>query len=282
MNQTYFLFGCNGQDFEISAANCGYSVVTSHSYIWHGLRRGGEPIAIWQYTVAGEGAIDRNGVTHVLKPGDAFFVQVPDDHVYYLPSHSENWEFMYFTFVGNEMFRLQKIFQERHGIVLTHAPDSAAVQYCCSWMNDLERDGCRDRYDSASRSSHFLSELFREFDSTDSRRPRHPLADMAMRLLYSRPGSALTVKELSEHAGCTREHYTRLFQQENGVTPGEYLHDLRLQLAKRSLELEPVTIKEIAFQSGYATPEYFCRAFRKKFGLTPGEFRANMKKQKMS
>ncbi|MBO5924255.1 MAG: hypothetical protein J6Q81_07040, partial [Lentisphaeria bacterium] len=60
--------------------NCGHATVASSSYRWSGLNRGDSkaPMAIWQYTVAGCGAIKINGETHLLKPGMAFLVTVPD------------------------------------------------------------------------------------------------------------------------------------------------------------------------------------------------------------
>src|SRR5699024_12816381 len=75
----------------------GYELRKEHDYHWHGLHRGEKDVYIFQYTLKGEGALSINGRTHSIKPGEAFFVRVPSDHRYYLPKHSSEGEFLYFT-----------------------------------------------------------------------------------------------------------------------------------------------------------------------------------------
>ena len=40
-----------------------------------------------------------------LETGDAFFVKIPSNHRYYLPSDSTEWEFIHITIFGEEAIR---------------------------------------------------------------------------------------------------------------------------------------------------------------------------------
>ena len=68
------------------------------------------------------------------------------------------------------------------------------------------------------------------------------------------------------------DYLRRLFQKEMGVTPHQYLQDLRLQAAAELLSSQAVfkgSVTEIARMCGFREPLYFSRVFKKKYGLSP-------------
>lgn len=90
---------------------------------------------------------------------------------------------------------------------------------------------------------------------------------------YSNPEFHVT--EALEATGYSKDHIRRRFQQATGMTPNEYLKDVRIRYAKRLLREKGklhFPINEIALMCGYYDPAYFCRLFRKEVGKTPSEF----------
>ena len=83
----------------------------------------------------------------------------------------------------------------------------------------------------------------------------------------------LTIEELSQIEGLSTDQYTKAFRTETGVSPGRYIRQKRLDLAKISLLKEDQSIKEIASQIGYQDESYFTRSFKKYVGKTPREYR---------
>ena len=83
----------------------------------------------------------------------------------------------------------------------------------------------------------------------------------------------LTVPQI---AGCIpvseRECY-RLFQNNLGMTPTEFLVSLRLKKARDQLVSTRKNIVEIALESGFGGSSYFSKVFRQEFNLSPGEYR---------
>lgn len=71
-------------------------------------------------------------------------------------------------------------------------------------------------------------------------------------------------------------HVTRLFLQFAGETFGGFLLRVRLESARSLLRDPRLTVSEIAYLSGFASPNYFVRAYRERYRKTPGRDRAGM------
>ena len=138
----------------IQVVNAGLSVTSDHAYRLNGNFRP-ESMVIWQYTLAGCGAIDRAGRTVFLPPGSAFFVRVPDRHVYYLPPDSPEWKFLYFSLNGPEAERLFAFFTKKHGHILRHRPDSQAVRICRALLDEAGENGLPDHDRALTASAPF-------------------------------------------------------------------------------------------------------------------------------
>lgn len=83
----------------------------------------------------------------------------------------------------------------------------------------------------------------------------------------------LDVETLAAVSGYSRWHFTRLFEETSGMTPGKYVTDLRMRAALRMLQSTHWTIKEIAAACGYDDPSYFCKVFKHIHGCPPGKYR---------
>jgi AraC family transcriptional regulator of adaptative response / methylphosphotriester-DNA alkyltransferase methyltransferase len=68
-------------------------------------------------------------------------------------------------------------------------------------------------------------------------------------------------------------HLTRLFRQEFGLTPTEYLNNLRLGKAVACLSDPALRILDVAYVCGFGSLSRFYACFRKQFGVTPSEYR---------
>lgn len=67
----------------------------------------------------------------------------------------------------------------------------------------------------------------------------------------------------------------RLFKRQLGVSPQQFIEQQRIDVAKRLLTLNRLSIKEVASQVGFVNQLYFSRRFQKATGLSPSQYRAN-------
>ena len=108
----------------------------------------------------------------------------------------------------------------------------------------------------------------------ESERLAHPRLAPVAELLSARcPDPDLTVSSLAEHAGISEVYFRRLFRETYGVSPKQYLLDLRLKHACQLLVEETANVTEIAERCGFSGVYHFCRAFKSNMGETPTEYR---------
>ncbi|MCI6536810.1 MAG: AraC family transcriptional regulator [Lachnospiraceae bacterium] len=83
----------------------------------------------------------------------------------------------------------------------------------------------------------------------------------------------ITLKELADIAALSPYYFSRVFAKETGMTPHRYLMSTRMANAKFLLKTSQMSVKEIAFRSGFTDESGFCTAFKKQEGKTPKEYR---------
>lgn len=57
-----------------------------------------------------------------------------------------------------------------------------------------------------------------------------------------------------------------------GLSPWEFIRNIRLKHAAQMLKNNVGNVSEIAFKVGFNDPKYFSRCFKSEFGMTPKEF----------
>lgn len=83
----------------------------------------------------------------------------------------------------------------------------------------------------------------------------------------------LTLDALAKSASLSPWYFTRVFAEQTGMTPHQYLIATRLNAAKFLLKTTSVPVKEIGFSCGFSSESSFCTTFRKWEHVTPGEYR---------
>ena len=74
-----------------------------------------------------------------------------------------------------------------------------------------------------------------------------------------------------------RTYLCALFRERTGMSVGSYVTALKLNEAKRLLEISDKSLEQIAAFLGFSSQSHFQNAFRKHTGLTPGAYRSQRK-----
>ena len=67
----------------------------------------------------------------------------------------------------------------------------------------------------------------------------------------------------------------RLFREQLGITPAEYVRKLRLSRAAEALREKKAKVIDIAFDLGFTNVDTFTRAFFREFGMNPSDYAKN-------
>ena len=82
----------------------------------------------------------------------------------------------------------------------------------------------------------------------------------------------LTVAELSKQAYMSESHFFRVFKNETGLSPIDFINNERIKLATRLLADPKMKIKEVYMRCGFDNRSYFNRVFKRKQNLSPTEY----------
>lgn len=78
---------------------------------------------------------------------------------------------------------------------------------------------------------------------------------------------------LSKLCNISEVYFRKTFTLAKGMSPKQYLIEIRLERSKQLLTENKLSIGEIAEQCGFSSVYHFCRIFKQKIGITPTEYR---------
>lgn len=83
----------------------------------------------------------------------------------------------------------------------------------------------------------------------------------------------ITVAKLAQLGYMSSSAFNRRFKKEVGITPIEYLIEIRINRAKIMLRRKDIPITDIALGCGFSTSGYFATCFLNHVGISPSEYR---------
>jgi len=86
----------------------------------------------------------------------------------------------------------------------------------------------------------------------------------------------LSLDELSSLAGISPFHFARAFKQATGLSPHQYVLELRLTRAREELAGGKNTLADIAYGVGFSSQAHMTDVFKKRLGVTPGRYRKGL------
>ena len=83
----------------------------------------------------------------------------------------------------------------------------------------------------------------------------------------------IKIIDLAELIGMSVSSFNRLFKKEIGMTPFEYLIELRVNKSKVMLRRKENTVTDVALRCGFSSSAHYSAVFTKLTGTTPTEYR---------
>ena len=249
----------------LSVYNCGYQRC--------------EPLSCWgpalrnhhliHFVAKGAGRFVCKGKEYRLTAGDGFFAPA-DQVIFYEADEADPWEYYWVGFRGVDAGRLLKAcgLSEDKPCFHCENPESAKT-YILDIFN-ANGSAIENEAEMTGDLYRFFSYLIHE-NKTDAKHiSRHAeYINTAIRYIehnYSRP---IRVDDIAASAVISRSHLYRVFVQELGITPNEYLVHYRISNACRLLQDKNISVSEAAFSSGFSDPLYFSRVFKQQMGVSP-------------
>jgi transcriptional regulator GlxA family with amidase domain len=87
------------------------------------------------------------------------------------------------------------------------------------------------------------------------------------------PAADHRIAALAARAAMSPRHFSRVFTDDVGETPGQYVERIRVEHARRLLETTDATVAVIAARCGFGTAETMRRSFVRRLGVAPDPYR---------
>ena len=262
------------RSFNISLENCGKDRFIGKGHIYG-------PIIttdyIMQYCFAGCGVFSVDGRDFEIKKGEAT-VAFPGQQRTETADINTPWRNMWISFRGKSA----KEFFERMGVtkenpVITCFAETK-IPYLMQNIIDMMDEFAPGRdFVLASKLYEFLDECLKSFSVGGKEvRAKDVYVSHAVNFMELHfTESDITVEKIAEKLGIDRSYFYTIFKESTGISPKEYLTDLRIKKARELLTIPGATATSVALSVGYE-PSVFTKAFKSATGVSPSEYTGKM------
>jgi AraC-like DNA-binding protein len=180
---------------------------------------------------------------------------------------------------GSEIIRICRDLINQTGPLTPLAEDSPTLHTALKIFEQMFKGEINTPQQASLLAYELGMELINDISSINGEQSSEPnIIDKVTRYCLEHLDEPIGVEEMSQAAGYSRFHFSRLFHKYQGDSPASFLRELRLQKALQLLQTDRLKIKAIAERCGFQSASYFARAFQKKFGCYPRAFKESAKK----
>ncbi len=245
------------------------------SYRNSGRKRAGMQGCQLSYTLEGEGRFFENGTEHRLLPGTAFLHKHDDKGTvyYYPPNETKVWRFLWISFYGETLDRMVMDLVNRYGYIYKLPRNRGIIKRLEGYRNYRDAVQALTPLGGAKLVMDVLTSLGESFEKEHENDPQSNLVRKAQQMIFENLHKNMGINDIADKLQVSREHLSRVFKQQAGVSPIDYIIQRKIKFACHLLKNTNFTCKEIAERIGYENPTSFTRAFKNILKISPKELR---------
>lgn len=268
-------------DFEVHPKIPGlsYPYCVQHSSATRGYRIRGmyrkksQKFSVLKYTLSGCGIIEVKGKAYEVPKGHAFLANVTDPEInYYFPEDgNEIWQFLFFAFLGDNE-RIARL-NQHFGWIYKIPESSWLIRSLMTYQYKASSIKMLLPGEGHAMVQNYLGKLVDFATKEKIKSEKGKLFPVISELVQDQIENRLTLAEIAQQLNMSKEHLCREFKTETGMTVLEYIQKEQIRHASLLLHDNSLSVKEIAYQMGFANPSHFNRQFKKVTDMTPLEYR---------
>jgi len=220
------------------------------------------------YVYSGKGSFKNEQGEYALQEGQMFLIK-PQELTYYQADANEPWLYRWIEFNGSMVSKLLQAggFTEKQPIL-----EDTKERRIGKMLQKLVEAGDQ-RYESLMQHFWGFLAALAEREQEAAQAPTHEYISKAESFIKINLHKKITVVDVAEYIGIDRSYLSRLFRQYKGISPQEYILDLKLGMAAYYLKNTCISISEVAQSVGYSDSRIFNKTFKSKYKTSPSEWR---------
>jgi ABC-type sugar transport system substrate-binding protein/AraC-like DNA-binding protein len=158
--------------------------------------------------------------------------------------------------------------------VATYNGEPLSLQAWVASLTDRTQElmGMSNGSAGPSRPSHLIHDTTGRGKPNGQRfKPQPEIIHKAICFMQENLEAAVGVADVARHVALDPSYFCRLFTEQTGRNPRDFLMDLRIERAKYYLENTGMSVMDVCVALGYS-PSYFSRFFKRRMGCTPGQY----------
>ncbi len=243
----------------------------------HTTDRKGMKSVLLVYTLSGSAFLSYRGKDYIIKPGDLFFINCYDHHLYGVKGE-KNWEFKFLHFFGSNCENMHDTIYRIYGPVMQlgrHSPLEKSLDNLYA-LSEGKVDVINIDARIMSLISNLLSEIFfytaNRLGELKNHKP-NKMVNRAIEFIENNYTANLKLEDISNAAYASKYHFSRMFKKIVGSSPYAYLLNFRINMSKEKLKYSSKSISEIGIEVGFDSTSNFIKTFRMLEGMTPSMYR---------
>ena len=210
-----------------------------------------------------------HGQRQLVWPGQAMlFSSLEEDIAHGIATHADHVDFYRISFYGAN--QSVSDLSKRYGYVLPIPESHSIVKRLKQFNKGLGAHQHIEASESAELVWSILVSCTRIFESN---LPDNQLTRSCVDWIYAHLETKHCMADCAFDLQVSQEHLTRVFQENLGQSPGQFLQNERMRHGMQLLLNESLPIKNIANRCAYAHASHFSRAFKAHFGVSPSDVR---------
>ncbi len=212
----------------------------------------------------GQKMMVRAGEAHVIYPGM---------RTYSIADAKTPWEYTYVMLDGPDAQSvLEAVGLTKQHFVVPY-PDTPEFR---TWLNAMcvaGSTGTGQGYDVTGYFLLCISKLTQKHTQQGEKAPAAEHLGKAIAYMQANYSRNIKLSDVAAQVGLERTYLHRIFMQQIGMSPHQWLIHYRLDQSAELLKSNDYTITDIAYFTGFYDVSHFTRAFRTRYGLSPTEYR---------
>lgn len=120
--------------------------------------------------------------------------------------------------------------------------------------------------------------IMRQFRQPSDNGIRNDVFEL-LQYIESNYNSEITPEQMASKLNISEPHLYKVFREVVGITPLQYIQNIRIEQAKNLLSASRYSVQDVADIVGYSDARYFTRIFKKIVGLSPRDWKKQSKLQ---
>ncbi|MCX6313653.1 MAG: AraC family transcriptional regulator [Sphingobacteriales bacterium] len=113
----------------------------------------------------------------------------------------------------------------------------------------------------------------------DNVKMSNPYLAQIIDLIKANLTEKIKLKTIADRSGMSASSMYRLFKNELGISPVEFILMEKIKIAKQYLSDKHVYIKNVSYEAGFEDSNYFIRVFKQYEGITPKQYQQLLHKK---